>query len=362
MLPPGEARLKQRQPCLAEAMASLQVPAGAQATRRQHQGSATWIAERPHRSFPAAVPVRPQASSSQPVSGVLAAEDSDAFRAVEEYMLSADGQVRPFHSAAAAPGRPWPAGTGATAPASVPVCGRSQVPSSLHRPAAEMGGMLGHHCGQPIPNAGASGGAGHSSWVCGQAFSCLPPLSAASDSIAPTQEYAPALEGKPGVVHPKSGLLQAEHLSDATGPSSGTNAVPGTAAGSAPADQAAAPGAGSDSYTGGTSALPESQQLSQLQRALGSQLLQSRARDVFGRKHRPAATSNADRLCQQQMLAALRTQPPDLPPVPQQLTGSGRQSEGSLRLHLHEWNLPAKVVQVRCSASLQPSGRPATVW
>ncbi len=194
----------------------------------------------------------------------------------------------------------------------------------------------------------------------------MQPLSAASDSIAPTKELAPALEGTPGVVHPKAGPPQAEHLSDTTGPGSGdTTAVPGTAADSAPADQAAAPGAGSDSCpaaAGGTLALPESQQLSQLQRALGSQLLQSRAHDVFGRRHRPAAASNADRLCQQQMLAALRTQPPDPPPIQQQLTGSGQQSGGSLRLHLHEWNLPAKVVQVRCAAPLQPSSGPATVW
>ena len=311
------------------------------------------------------MPVRPQASSSQPVSGVFAAEDSDATLADEEYLLSAAGQQRPSHSAAAAPGKPWPAGTGASLPAAVPVCGRSQVLTSLHRPAADMGGTPGHHRGQPVPGAGAAGGAGYSSWVCSQACSRLPPLSAASDSIAPTQDLAPAMDGKPGAVHPKPGPQQAEHLSDATGPSSGANAATGTAAGSALAAQAAAPGAGSDNYpaaAGGTLALPESQQLSQLQRALGSQLLQSTARNVFGRKHRPAAASNADRLCQQQMLAALRSQPPDPPPIPQQLTGSGQQSSASLRLHLHEWNLPAKVVQVRCSASPQPSGGPATVW
>ena len=280
-------------------------------------------------------------------------------------MLSADGQQRPLRSAAVAAGKPWPARTGASAPAAVPACGRTQVPSSLHRPAAGMGGMPGHHRGQPIPNAGASGGAGYSSSVCSQACSRLPPLSAASDSIAPTQELAPGPEGNAGVVHPKPVPLQAEHLSDATGPGSGTKAVPGTAAGSAPADQAAAPGAGSNSYpvaAGGASALPESQQLSQLQRALGSQLLQSRARHVFGRRDRPAGASNADRLCQQQMLAALRTQPPDPPPLPQKLTGSGQQSGESLRLHLHEWNLPAKVVQVRCSASLRSSSWSATCW
>ena len=329
--------------------------------RRPHQGSVTWIADRQHRSPPAAVPVKPQVSISQPVSGVFAAEDGDATLADEEYMLSAAGHQGPVRGASNVPGKPWPAGTGATAPAAVPVCGRSQAPSSLHRPAADMGGMPGQHCGQPVPNARAAGSAGYSSWVCSQACSRLPPLSAASDSIAPTQELAPALEGRPGGVHPKPGPPQAEHLLDATGPSSGTSAATGTAAGSAPA----APGAGSDNHPAaadGTSALPESQQLSQLQRALGSQLLQSRARDVFGRKQRPAAASNADRLCRQQMLAALRSQPPDPPPLPQQLTGSGQHSGGSLRLHLHEWNLPAKVVQVRCSAPLQPSSGLATAW